>query len=645
MHKIWQTLPLLATILIIASCQSQVEQVSTLPPNKFVDDGLIKMHELIDQRKGDSLLSYLRHANETYRYEAALGFGSIQDAAAINPLAYTLQDSSAKVRKAAAYSLGQIGDSSAIEPIVVALETEDSVYVRKELLESLGKVITQDSLTLLQYWPLKTQEDKEGLAWGLYRAGIRNVHDGISVDIALSLLDSSNSYLTRLGASHFLYRSSNLNLKGRTAFIQRASLTDVSPNVRMACALALRNAIEPASLSALKNIMDDSDYRVRVNALRAMASFKPGDTREMYFEALQDEDLNVRITAAMNLHSKSESEITEQLYEAVESAKNWRVKSVLLGALLESVEEKQPVLEQIKAEYSKTKNPYYKAELLSAIGHTIIGNEFVITKLFSGKHPAITTSAISVLAQMRMSEDFPKELEASFAEVFREAILSKDVAQISIASNVISMPNLNFKEVYGTLDFLFIAKKSLSLPKDSEAMSSLNNAIAYFEGNEASPLKKEYNNPINWELVKTIDKKSQAEITTEKGKITVELYVEDAPGSVSNFVKLAQAGYYNGKNFHRVVPNFVIQGGCARGDGFGSENYSIRSELANLRYEEGTLGMASSGKDTEGTQWFITHSPTPHLDGGYTIFAKVVDGMEVVHAIEIGDKITQIDIK
>jgi len=88
----------------------------------------------------------------------------------------------------------------------------------------------------------------------------------------------------------------------------------------------------------------------------------------------------------------------------------------------------------------------------------------------------------------------------------------------------------------------------------------------------------------------------------------------------------------------------VIQGGCPRGDGWGSENYSIRSELGPLRYNEGYVGMASSGKDTEGVQWFITHSPTPHLDGRYSIFAKVIYGMEVVHQIEIGDQIHSIEI-
>jgi len=112
---------------------------------------------------------------------------------------------------------------------------------------------------------------------------------------------------------------------------------------------------------------------------------------------------------------------------------------------------------------------------------------------------------------------------------------------------------------------------------------------------------------------------------------------------VANFVALTQSGFFNGKNFHRVVPNFVVQGGDPRGDGWGGTNYSLRSEFANLRYLEGYVGMASAGKDTESCQWFITHSPTPHLDGRYTIFAKVITGMQVVHQLEIGDELVRVE--
>jgi cyclophilin family peptidyl-prolyl cis-trans isomerase len=114
---------------------------------------------------------------------------------------------------------------------------------------------------------------------------------------------------------------------------------------------------------------------------------------------------------------------------------------------------------------------------------------------------------------------------------------------------------------------------------------------------------------------------------------------------VANFVSLLNQKYFDEKYVHRMVPNFVIQTGCNRGDGYGSEPYSIRSEFSLNRYNDGSVGMASAGKDTEGTQWFVTHSPTPHLDGRYTLFANVTEGMEVVHKIQVGDKILNVRLQ
>ena len=125
----------------------------------------------------------------------------------------------------------------------------------------------------------------------------------------------------------------------------------------------------------------------------------------------------------------------------------------------------------------------------------------------------------------------------------------------------------------------------------------------------------------------------------------MEFFVEESPGSVSAILKLINDGYYDGKAFHRVVPNFVAQGGCPRGDGWGSMDYTIRSEFTSRGYQTGTVGLASAGKDTESCQWFITHSPTPHLDGRYSIIAEVVDGMDVVHQLEVGDLIESMQLQ
>jgi peptidyl-prolyl cis-trans isomerase B (cyclophilin B) len=114
---------------------------------------------------------------------------------------------------------------------------------------------------------------------------------------------------------------------------------------------------------------------------------------------------------------------------------------------------------------------------------------------------------------------------------------------------------------------------------------------------------------------------------------------------VQNFVKLAQSGFYDGKTFHRVVPNFVVQGGCPIGNGWGNPGYSIRSEDGPLRFDRGMVGMATEGKDTGGCQFFITHSPQPHLDGRYTIFGKVVQGMDVVDQLRVDDVMKTVKIK
>ncbi|MGD9588569.1 MAG: peptidylprolyl isomerase [Pyrinomonadaceae bacterium] len=137
----------------------------------------------------------------------------------------------------------------------------------------------------------------------------------------------------------------------------------------------------------------------------------------------------------------------------------------------------------------------------------------------------------------------------------------------------------------------------------------------------------------------------KAVFTTQKGVFSIDLLPEDAPLTVDNFVKLARSGYFNGLEVHRVVPNFVMQDGDPRGDGSGGPGWSIRCEVNMVPYDRGVVGMALSGKDTGGSQWFVTHSPQPHLDGGYTVFGKVNEtGMKVVDRIVRGDKILSVRI-
>jgi|TARA_B100000809_G_scaffold233717_1_gene250639 peptidyl-prolyl cis-trans isomerase B (cyclophilin B) len=135
----------------------------------------------------------------------------------------------------------------------------------------------------------------------------------------------------------------------------------------------------------------------------------------------------------------------------------------------------------------------------------------------------------------------------------------------------------------------------------------------------------------------------KATMKTEKGDICIEFFDEDAPNTVKNFKNLIQDGFYDGLNFHRVIPNFVIQGGCPNGTGTGGPGYHIPCEINTQKHLTGSLSMAHAGKDTGGSQFFICHSPQPHLDGVHTVFGKTPD-MDVVNSIEPGDTIISVGV-
>jgi peptidyl-prolyl cis-trans isomerase B (cyclophilin B) len=137
-----------------------------------------------------------------------------------------------------------------------------------------------------------------------------------------------------------------------------------------------------------------------------------------------------------------------------------------------------------------------------------------------------------------------------------------------------------------------------------------------------------------------------ASIETSKGTIRLELHEDRAPKTVANFEKLAGDGFYDGLKFHRVIENFMIQGGCPRGDGTGGPGYAFEDEFhADLKHDgPGVLSMANSGPNTNGSQFFITHVATPWLDGKHSVFGKVVEGQEVVDAIQQGDVMSKVSV-
>lgn len=196
------------------------------------------------------------------------------------------------------------------------------------------------------------------------------------------------------------------------------------------------------------------------------------------------------------------------------------------------------------------------------------------------------------------------------------------------------------------------ANETIKTALESQDYLIRRKAVALLKANGAGDLSSRIgtvhsrNTTADYErAISRIGKRVNAVVTTTKGAFTIELLPDEAPLNVDNFIQLSRRGYFRGITFHRAVPNFVIQGGDPRGDGNGGPGYQIRCEINEVPYERGAVGIALSGKDTGGSQWFVTHSPQPHLDGGYTVFGNVIAGMDVVDDIVRGDVIRSIVVR
>jgi len=308
---------------------------------------------------------------------------------------------------------------------------------------------------------------------------------------------------------------------------------------------------------------------------------------------------------------------------------------------------------ELIGKFQRSQNPYEKAELLKSLAAYPWNYKNIRNLGYKDPNFVVKSSAVEAIGEICKLPNFwgyfgftnSKRVRFEIFESLVEAVNSGDPGMIAAACTALREPIPNFKDILADSSFLVNAQNKLKLPQEIETHTEIQKTLDYITGTITSAKKPVYNNPINWSVLNTMTVYTKALIQTKAGNVILQFYPQQAPGSVANFIQLANTGFFNGKSFHRVIPNFVAQGGCPRGDGYGALPYSIRSEFAPLRYDEdGMVGMASSGPHTEGTQFFITHCPTPHLDGRYTIFAKVLEGMDVVHKIQIGDIIERVTI-
>jgi cyclophilin family peptidyl-prolyl cis-trans isomerase len=305
----------------------------------------------------------------------------------------------------------------------------------------------------------------------------------------------------------------------------------------------------------------------------------------------------------------------------------------------------------MKTAYAQTQNPYEKALILRGLSQFGWNFSFIRDEAINTANaPVLRTTATACLAKITTSPDFYRTFQANsmWAKNQLKAALfgiirTGDAGSAPVAIEAVLDPAAEYNrlKLRDSIPVLYQVMSNFKMPEQLEAYDVFYKAILSIQ-DSTDIKKKKLSAPraVDWSALTNLNDFSNAIVKTSKGEIRLRLLRQNAPISVANFVLLAKSGFFNGKVFHRVVPNFVVQAGCPRGDGYGSLDYTISSELTQNHYNtEGYVGMASAGNHTECSQWFITHSPSLHLDPNYTIFARVIDGMDIVHKLEVGDVI------
>lgn len=658
----------LGCCMFMSSCVPVEEKVQAPFDDHLNSSAIRRVYNLQNTQHKDSLILALKSEDPSERFAAARAFASFRDSSALPALFPLLNDPQQHIRSMAAFAIGQIGSNSAEGQLTAAFDGRDSARLYQEsngiILEAMGKIGSQKYLRALSTISNYVASDTFlllGQARGIYRYALRNMVDPDGTNLMVSYLSNTNIPMpVRIVAANYLHRAQDIDLSKHADELIADWNGETNVYLRMCLATALGKVKTPdAAKILMESFKTESDYRVKCNILRGLQGYDYKDVHTVYLEAAKDTNPAIAEVAAQYFVQHGKEQDGNKYRALVDECPTWQAKTrmaqaanIFLTNMLSSL--KTSLSKDIQAHIQQASNPYEKAAWVKAWGSELRNFES-LPKYFQADQPAVVrteavTSLIEACKDKHFDEYFAGEgylIKAQIAGYLVNAVKSGDAGMIALVAEAITDPATGLKGAMNDKKTeLNKALAGLKLPQEMETYLAVTKALKEY-GISAPVIPEEQKKfkAIDWTLIDKIKPGTRAQIVTSAGDISLELFPDRAPVSVSNFLELATKGFYNNKYFHRVVPNFVIQTGCPRGDGYGSLDFTIRSELAESYYDdEGYVGMASAGPHTEGTQFFITHSPTPHLDGRYTIFGKVISGMDVVHKITTGDTIKQINI-
>ncbi len=615
--RLFQLLFVATLVLCGCSDASTVEP----PPNRWSDAHLWPVLEAQEHRDTQALCALLQDTKATVRTAAALAFASVQDSAALPCLLKALRDDRVDVRATVAFALGFIADSSAVEEMAKwAIQEKDSTVQHALFSASFLAMQRNDMLT--------------------------------DVNAIFYLLERSRGQ-DRMRAADALRRSPDSTLQRIAAdYLALFEAADPGGTEGMLM-LALGKISSPEAVAVLRRgVLPDMPFPVRVNALRSLGTMNDSKDDSTFLVAAREGAIGSVAVDALRVRYNLDP---AQVLAARKAAIDPLLAAQLLGVPgLSTQHDSLTVLLHNTA--MGDPSPYVRAAAIQAhwILHGVITRTEAMDLMIDPTvHPTIRQAAfLSALKDqeaehMRQYQQMirPDRFEwRDHRDPLAHALGSGDAGLICAALEHLINGGGDPDSFILTPERERALRDTLRPLADLEAIRLLDHVLAMRVGDPTTaPLPVPFNHPIDPVKLRALKQGQRYRITTAKGDIIIATDVNECPGSSLAFDSLVTAGYYNGKAFHRMVPGFVLQGGCPRGDGYGSMPWTLRTEIGRTPFTTGSVGLASAGRDTESCQFFITHSATPHLDGRYTRFGEVTEGMDVVWKLQVGDVMINVE--
>ncbi len=614
---------------------------------------------LEDERAVDTVkvAQWIVSGDPEVRARTAYVIGIVGDTSYWPYLFKLLDDNARQVRLQAIFAAGQLGDSVYAQWLLRYSADGDSA-IKSRAIEALSKVTSQ--ATSKQLMAILSDSLEKPHFRALAAESIHRLRDRYSFG---ALVAQATNPDVAIREKVFFSLSRRANREALPFYV--SGLRDTSRQIRLYALGALARVGDKSILAEIKPLLQASDWRAKYYSLGVVDKVRG---RELLPEvtALLDakEHVYVRQAAIRVFGDIGDQQAYEQLTPFLEDADiNLCTEALTAIARLK----KDEALPQIRT-WSKSDNPQKRAAAATACGSVVSSERWsILGVLASDGAPTVRAAAYENLLSAQSDSiknlfTIPALMDSDMVpavlacdRIARDTLImelnnlltrykgtrDKDIKAAILDCLSAFGDLLNGKPGVKEVVTAALADDNYSIRKRASVLASmLKMPVAGENDHYLTTIT-----PETYRLIYASDSPNPiAEIKTVKGTIRIELLRNAAPKTVANFIKLAKSGFYDKRVWHRVVPDFVIQDGCPRGDGWGGPGYEIRCEYNDLPYNTGSVGMATSGKDTGGSQYFICQSPQPHLNGRYTLFGNVIEGMDIVEKIEIGDLIKSVKI-